>query len=121
MYDGVERVAHDRQVGREGAEDGVEPLLRALGHAAPGLVALDAQPALSEILVAEAAHLDVHDLRQLTGEVLDVHARAAVDVGRVLAGDEADLGRGTVGAGMPIQEFTVLAPTCRTLECQQCR
>jgi len=86
-----------------------------------GLVALDAQPALREILVAEAAHLDVHDLRQLTGEVLDVYARAAVDVGRILAGDEADLGRGTVGAGMPIQEFTVLAPTCRTLECQQCR
>jgi Mg2+-importing ATPase len=32
-----------------------------------------------------------------------VHARPAVDVGRVLAGDEADLEHGTIGAGMPVQ------------------
>ena len=89
-------------------------MLRALAHAVPRLVALDAQASLAEILVAEAAHLDVHDLRQLTGEVLDMHARATVNVGRVLAGDEADLERGTVGAGMFVQEVAALAPTCRT-------
>ena len=35
--------------------------------------------------LAPAVHGDVDELRELAGEVLDVHARAAVDVGRVLA------------------------------------
>ena len=37
------------------------------------------------VLIAKAAHVDVHDLRQFTREVLDVHAGTTVDVRRVFA------------------------------------
>jgi len=36
----------------------------------------------------EAAHLEVDQLRELARQVLDVHARAAVHVGRVLAREQ---------------------------------
>ncbi len=40
--------------------------------------------------VAEAVHLDVDEPSQLAGEVLDVHASAAIDLRGVLAGEQRD-------------------------------
>ena len=37
---------------------------------------------------AEAAHLELDQLRELARQVLDVHARAAVDVRRILAREQ---------------------------------
>ena len=39
---------------------------------------------------AQAVHVDVDEPAQLADEEVDVHAGAAVDVGRVLPGEDAD-------------------------------
>ena len=69
--------------------DFVEP--KTVEEACAQLVARDAQLAVPSILVPEAPHLDTDPLGQLPGEVLHVHARSTVDVGRVLAGQEERL------------------------------
>jgi hypothetical protein len=43
------------------------------------------------VLIAEAADLDLHKLGQLTAEVIDVDAGSAVDIGRILVGEEEGL------------------------------
>ena len=43
------------------------------------------------MLVAEAAHLDVHQARQLAAQELHVDARSAVDVGRIFVGQQQRL------------------------------
>jgi hypothetical protein len=43
------------------------------------------------MLVAEGAHLDVHQLGQLVAQVLDMHARAAIDMGGEFVGEEKGL------------------------------
>ena len=40
--------------------------------------------------VAEAMHLDVDQPAKFAGEVLDVHAGSAIDLGRVLAREEGN-------------------------------
>ena len=54
-------------------------------------IAADAQVRLVAVLVAEAAHLDRDQPRQRAAQVLDVDAGAAVDVRRVLVGEQRRL------------------------------
>ena len=90
---GVRRPDTETEADAEGPDDrrervralgSVDRLRRrpvALHHEAPGL----------DVVAAEGSHLDGRDLRQLPGEVLDVHAGAPVDVGRILTGEQEDL------------------------------
>jgi hypothetical protein len=50
----------------------------------------DARPPVGGTLAAEAVHRHIDDVRELPREVLDVHAGAAVHLGRVLACAERD-------------------------------
>ena len=54
--------------------------------------------------LAEAANLEVDPLRELPGQVFDVDAGAAVDLGRELAGEEQGLHRGRT---LPSRAFRV--------------
>src|SRR6266705_5894003 len=49
------------------------------------------EPALFEILVAEAANIDIDGFRQLAREITNVHTGAAVNVRRIFVGEEEDL------------------------------
>ena len=94
---GVPRVAVD-DVGRDGL--GNEPdrttersehgpqLLRGSRQVMGDREAADLQRALARVLRAEGPDVDVDELRQLACQVLDVDARAAVDVRRVLVGQD---------------------------------
>ena len=50
----------------------------------------DFEPALFEILIAEAANIDIDRLRQLAREITNVHTGAAVNVRRIFVGEEED-------------------------------
>src|SRR6266511_3476228 len=100
VYDvGVHAVARHEQVGREGLERrriaGLAHLSRprsvpwelsrlASGQPVPRRVAAHVQPRFGPLSVTEAAHLDRGPAGERAAQVLDDHARAAVDVGRVL-------------------------------------
>ncbi len=81
-YVGVGVGAGPGEAARHGAEDRPQVLRR--GHAARLRVAADVKSSVVDVLITEAAHLDVHQLCELAAEELDVHARATIDVGRVL-------------------------------------
>src|SRR5208283_1659216 len=66
------QVGGDRLQGLVGAS---QQLPRPVGHGVRAVLAL-------------AVHSEVDELGQLTGQVLHVHARAAVDLGRVLPGEQ---------------------------------
>ena len=51
----------------------------------------DFEPALFEILITEAANIDIDRLCQLAREITDVDARAAINVGRIFVSEEEDL------------------------------
>jgi hypothetical protein len=48
------------------------------------------EPALFEILIAEAANIDIHRFRELTREVINVDAGTAVNVRRIFVSKEED-------------------------------
>ena len=54
-------------------------------------IAAHRQPAVVDALVAEAADLDGDALGQRAGEIFDMHAGPAVNVGRVFLAEERDL------------------------------
>ncbi len=80
---GVRRRGH-RQVGRHREQRGI-----CLGgdQVRIGAVCRDVELVARR---AEAVHLDVDQPAQLARQILDVHARAAVDLGRVFTGEEGD-------------------------------
>ncbi len=97
---GVHAVAGHEQIGRESLEGrriaGLARLrwprsvLSGLtgpgrGQPVPRRIAAHAQPRLGSLGVTEAAHFDRGPAGERAAQVLDDHARAAVDVGRVLA------------------------------------
>ena len=51
----------------------------------------DFKPPFFEILIAEAANIDIDRLRQLAREIANVHTGAAVNVRRIFVGEEEDL------------------------------
>src|SRR6185437_13878277 len=72
---------HHRQVGRDRAQGSVRA-----GEAFPGAVR-DRALAVGAL----AVHGQVDQVGQLAGQVLDVHARAAVDLRRILPGQQRDI------------------------------
>ena len=88
----VDRVGHEGEIAVEGAEEGAQRLGRGIqpesGRIAPYL---QRRPGL--ILLAERPDVDVDEPGQLTYQVLDVNAGAAVDVRRVLVGQDEGLHR----------------------------
>src|SRR5262249_47404508 len=83
-----------RQAAREGVECADEARVGVALHLLPAVVPFDAQVAVVEVLVAEAADLDRQRAGELARQVLDVDPGAAVDVRRVLVGEERDLAQG---------------------------
>ena len=80
-----------REVDRDGPERGERG--RAPGERLPRLVRDDARRGAGRPRRAPAVDGHVDELRELAREVLDVDARAAVDVRRVLAGEEGRANR----------------------------
>ena len=54
-------------------------------------VALHAQPPLADVLVAEAADLDIDQACQFARQVLNMNTGATVDIRRILIGEEQGL------------------------------
>src|SRR5262245_55352259 len=75
-----------RKVARHRAKHWLERVRR--GYTARFWIAAHAEPTLIDVLIAEAPHLDVHELGQLSTQELDVHARAAINVRWVLVGQK---------------------------------
>ena len=93
-----------REVARQRVEKARMPwLLRR--HRGRRPEAAHAEIATVLVLLAEAEHIHVmralFRARELPGEILDVHARSAVDVGRVLVGEETDAQRGSRLSAVP--------------------
>ena len=51
----------------------------------------DGKISLLQLLISKTAHLDRHRFRQFAREIIDVHARPAVDVGRIFVREEESL------------------------------
>src|SRR5262249_27225991 len=81
---GVRGGGRPGNVARHGTEHRLER--RAPGHPLRFRIAAYVQPALVDALIAKAADLDVHQLRELSTQELHVHARTTVDVRRVFIG-----------------------------------
>ncbi len=78
----------------EAALDGTEGGLKVFWGGPGGGVEGDAgggEVRLMEVLVTEAADFDVDEFREFAGEVVDVDAGAAVDVGGEFVGEEESL------------------------------
>ncbi len=78
----------------EAALDGTEGGLEHFGRGPIGGVEGDAgggEVGLMEVLVTEATDFDVDELGEFAGEVVDVDAGAAVDVGGEFVGEEEGL------------------------------
>ena len=82
----------------------------ALAPASAGRVRRSAVTPGSSARRAEAVHPDVGQPAQLAGEVLDVHPRAAVDLGRVLPGEQVDA-HGTARCRADVERPVTLSPT----------
>jgi hypothetical protein len=85
---GGHRIAGHGEPHRQGLERGGVGDLRPAGQPLPRGVAPHAQVGPGHRLVAEAADLDGRTAGQRAAQVVDHHAGAAVDVGRVLAAQE---------------------------------
>jgi hypothetical protein len=95
---GVEPVLGHRQRAGEGVHGADEARVRAARGLVPLPVAADGEVALVRALVAEAPHFDPDQLRQRGAQVLHVDTGAAVDVRRVLLGEQGDLAQLAHGA-----------------------
>ena len=71
----------------DGGKDGVEILGSGPGGGISGHTA-DAEMGEGFVLGAEAADFNVDELRKLAGKIIHVDAGAAVDIGRILVGEE---------------------------------
>ncbi len=88
---------HGAEIESEGVDGGFELLRGLTGDCGWGLVALDFKVRLSGALGAPAVDFHFDLFCELLGEVFDVDAGAAVDVGWVLAGHEAYAHWGSLG------------------------
>src|SRR5687767_12206585 len=80
-------LGNERQVPAEGGQHWTE-LSRRVGQLVRWREAPNPKPTTLDVLVAKRPDLDLDQPRKLPGQMLDVHAGAAVDVGRVLIGED---------------------------------
>ena len=90
-YVRIERVLGHRERAGEGIDGGGEPRVGAAFGLLPGRVATHGGVAALAPLIAEAAHLNGEQLGHRPGEVLDVHAGTAIDMGWILVREERNL------------------------------
>ncbi len=88
---GVHLVARHGQADRERLQRGHEARAVLAAHALPRRVAAQGDAVVARLAGAEAADLDGHAAGQGLAELIGDDAGAAVDVGRVFAGDEQSL------------------------------
>src|SRR5215210_5693545 len=89
-HTGVERILGHAQAARERIQRATEARIGILLGLGPRAITLDAQIWLLDILIAEAAHLDRHEPRQLAAEIFDMHAGTTVDVRWIFVAEHGD-------------------------------
>src|SRR5690349_10477385 len=89
-HTGVERILGHVQAARERIQRATEARVGILLGLWPRAIALDAQIWLLNILIAEAAHLDRHEPRQLAAEIFDMYAGTTIDVRWIFVAEQGD-------------------------------